>query len=63
MKPKITEADIDRMVAQAGLPLSAEQKRTLYDAYWMMEDMIARVNKPLPPEAEPAHLFVAEEGR
>jgi hypothetical protein len=63
MKPKITEADFDRMIAQAGLPLSAEQKRTLYDAYWMVEDMIARVNKPLSREAEPAHIFVAEEGR
>ena len=36
------------MVAQTGLPLSAEQKRTLYDAYWMLEGMIARVNKPMP---------------
>ncbi|MFI5014304.1 MAG: hypothetical protein ACHQAY_18360 [Hyphomicrobiales bacterium] len=63
MKPKVSEADIDRMVAQAGLPLSADQKRVLYDAYWMLEGMIARVNQPLPREAEPAHLFIVEDVR
>ena len=60
MKPKITEAEFDVVVAQTGLPLSAEQKRTLYDAYWMLEGMIELVNKPMPREAEPAHIFVAE---
>lgn len=63
MKPKVSEADFDRMVAQTGLPLSAEQKRVLYDAYWMLEDMIERVSKPLPREAEPAHLFIVEDVR
>jgi hypothetical protein len=63
MKPKVSEADFDRMVAQAGLPLSADQKRGLYDAYWMLEGMIERVNTPLPREAEPAHLFIVEDVR
>ena len=63
MKSKISEAEVDRMVAQAGLPLSAEQKRALHEAYWMIEGMIERVHKPLPIEAEPAHLFVAEDKR
>jgi hypothetical protein len=60
MKPKITEAEFTVVAAQSGLPLSAEQKRTLYDAYWMIEDMIELVNKPMPREAEPAHIFIAE---
>jgi hypothetical protein len=63
MKTKISEADFDRIIAQAGLKLSAEQKRELHAAYWIMEDLIERVNAPLPPEVEPAHLFTAEEGR
>jgi hypothetical protein len=63
MKPKVSEADFDCMIGQAGLPLSAEQKRVLYDAYWMLEGMIERVNTPLPREAEPAHVFVVEEIR
>ena len=60
MKPSVSEAEFDVMVAQTGLPLSAEQKTTLYDAYWMLEAMIARVNTPMPREAEPAHIFIPE---
>ncbi len=59
MKPKISEAEFDALAVQTGLPLSAEQKATLYDAYWMLEGMIARVNTPMPREAEPAHIFIA----
>ena len=60
MKTSISEAEFDVMVAQTGLPLSPEQKRTLYDAYWMLEAMIARVNKPMALAAEPAHIFIPE---
>ena len=60
MKPKITEAEFEVVAAQTGLPLSVEQKRTLFDAYWMLECMIELVNKPMPREAEPAHIFIAE---
>ena len=60
MKTSISEAEFEVMVAQTGLPLSAEQKRTLYDAYWMLEAMIARVNTPMPLAAEPAHIFIPE---
>jgi hypothetical protein len=60
MKPSISEAEFDVMVKQTGLPLSTEQKAELYDAFWMLEAMIARVNTPLPREAEPAHIFVPE---
>jgi len=60
MKPNISEAEFEVLVARTGLPLSAEQKRTIYDAYWMLEGMIARVNTPMPVELEPAHIFVPE---
>ena len=49
MKPSVTEAEFDAMVKQTGMPLSAEQKATLYDAWWMIEAMIARVTAPMPP--------------
>lgn len=60
MKPSISEAEFEVLVAQTSLPLSPEQKRTIYDAYWMLEGMIARVNTPMPVEVEPAHIFVPE---
>ena len=60
MKPSISEAEFDVLVRQTGLPLSAEQKATLYDVYWMLEAMIDTVNKPMPREIEPAHMFTTE---
>jgi hypothetical protein len=60
MKPGSSEAEFDVMVKQSGLPLSAEQKASLYDAYWMLEAMIVRVNTPMPLEIEPAHIFTPE---
>ena len=60
MKTSVSEADFEVMAAQADLPLSAEQRRTLYDAYGMLEAMITRVNTPMPVEVEPAHIFVSE---
>ena len=60
MKTSVSEADFEVMVAQTGLPLSAEQKRTLYDAYGMLEAMITLVNTPMPVEVEPAHIFIPE---
>ncbi len=60
MKPSISEAEFEVMVKQTGLPLSAEQKAEIYNAYWMLEAMIAKVNAPMPREIEPAHMFTAE---
>jgi hypothetical protein len=60
MKTNVSEAEFEVMVAQTGLPLSAEQRRTLYDAYGMLEAMITLVNTPMPVEVEPAHIFVSE---
>jgi hypothetical protein len=60
MKPSVSEAEFEVMAQQTGLPLDAAQKATLYDAYWMLEAMLERVNAPLPIEAEPAHMFTPE---
>jgi hypothetical protein len=60
MKPSISEAEFEVMAKQTGIPLSAAQKAELYGAYWMLEAMIARVQTPMPREAEPAHIFVPE---
>ena len=60
MRPRITVAEFEVMVAQTGLPLSTEQKVTPYDAYWMLEGTIERVNKPVPLDQEPAHIFLPE---
>jgi hypothetical protein len=60
MKPSVSDAQFDVMVKQTGLPLSAKQKAEIYDNYWMLEAMIAKVTAPMPREIEPAHMFTAE---
>jgi hypothetical protein len=60
MKPAISEAEFEVMVKQTGLPLNAKQKAEIYQNYWMLEAMIARVNTPMPREIEPAHMFTTE---
>ncbi len=60
MKTSVSEAEFDVMAMQTGLPLSAEQKATLYEAYGMLQAMISRVNTPMPREVEPAHMFTPE---
>jgi hypothetical protein len=60
MKPGVSEAEFEVMARQTGLPLSKEQQAALYDVYWMLEAMIDTVNKPMPRELEPAHMFTAQ---
>ena len=60
MKPSVSEAEFEVMAKQTGLPLSSRQKAALYDVYWMLEAMIDTVNRPMPREIEPAHMFTAE---
>ena len=60
MKPNISEAEFEVLAKQTGLPLSAAQKAEIYGAYGILEALIARVQTPLPREAEPAHMFTAE---
>jgi hypothetical protein len=60
MKPNVSDEEFDVIVKQTGLPLSAKQKTEIYDNYWMLEAMIAKVTTPMPREIEPAHVFTAE---
>jgi hypothetical protein len=53
-------AEFEVLVAQAGLPLNAAQKQEIHQAYGLLEGMLARVNTPLPREAEPALTFTPE---
>ena len=41
MKPAISEAAFEVLLAQAGLPLSPEQKQALYEPYGLLEAMLA----------------------
>jgi hypothetical protein len=60
MKPAISEAAFDVLLAQTGIPLTAAQRQALYEPYALVEAMVTLVNKPLPREAEPSHVFVPE---
>jgi hypothetical protein len=60
MPPKLTAAEFEVLVTQAGLPLSPAQKHEIHGAYGLLEAMLARVNTPLPREAEPALIFNPE---
>jgi hypothetical protein len=60
MPPKISMAEFEALVAQAGLPLNAAQKQEIHQNFGLLEAMLARVNTPLPREAEPALTFTPE---
>lgn len=46
--------------AKSGLPLSEAQIATLFQAWPMLQAMMARVSAPLPREAEPSVVFKPE---
>jgi hypothetical protein len=58
--PPIDEAELQRMLARAGLELTPEQVRSLLPGAAIVQRMIERVRAPLPREAEPAVTFKAE---
>jgi hypothetical protein len=60
MKPAISEAAFEVLLAQTGLPLSQQQRHALYEPYALVEAMVALVNKPMPREAEPSLIFIPE---
>jgi len=45
---------------KAGLPLTQQQKETLYKAWPLLNGLIKRATKPLPREAEPSVIFHPE---
>jgi hypothetical protein len=60
MKPNISQAEFEVLIAQTGLPLSAAQRAALYEPYALVEAMVALVSKPMPREAEPSLIFTPE---
>ncbi len=57
----MTLKDFGLFFDKAGLPLSDTQKETLYQAWPMLQGMIARATAPLPREAEPSVVFQPEQ--
>ena len=60
-RQEIDETVLAGMMARAGLNLSAEQVREILPGAAIFQQMIARVNAPLPREAEPALTFNVEQ--
>ncbi len=60
MKPGMTEADFGVLARRTGIPLSAEQIATLYEAQGWVEAMLETLHRPRAPEVEPAHVFAPE---
>ena len=56
-----SEAELARILALNGLLLSPEQVRAIAPGVVIIRAMLARVNAPLPREAEPALIFNAEQ--
>jgi hypothetical protein len=55
------EADLEILLARAGLPHSPQQVRAILPGAEIVRRMVARVNAPLPREAEPAVTFNVEQ--
>jgi len=58
--PKVSKEEFDTLAAQTGLPLSEEQKATLFAVYPTLQALIARATAPMSREAEPSLTFTAE---
>ena len=61
MPPSIDEAQLDAILKRAGLSLTPEQVKGLLPGATIFQGLIARVNAPLPREAEPALTFDVEQ--
>jgi hypothetical protein len=58
---KINEAELAVMLARGGLKLTPDQVRAVLPGAELFREMIARINAPLPREAEPALTFDVEQ--
>ena len=52
--------EFSKLVDQTGLTLTDEQKAVLFEAYPMLQAMVARATPPMPREAEPSVIFLPE---
>ena len=60
--PPVDEAELAAQLKRAGLTLTEVQVKALVPGAAIFREMIARVNAPLPREAEPALTFDVEQG-
>src|SRR5476649_2047223 len=58
---KIDEAELTVLLARGGLKLTPDQVRAILPGAEIVREMIARINAPLPREAEPALTFDVEQ--
>jgi len=59
--PLNDEAALAVLLARAGLPHSPEQVKAILPGAEIIQRLLARVNAPLPREAEPALTFKVEQ--
>ena len=59
--PSIDETELDAILKRAGLTLTQEQVKGILPGAVIFQGLIARVNAPLPREAEPALTFDVEQ--
>ena len=59
--PSIDEAELDAILKRAGLTLTPAQIKGMLPGAVIFQGLIARVNAPLPREAEPALTFDVEQ--
>ncbi|HUB96147.1 MAG TPA: hypothetical protein VL993_09530 [Stellaceae bacterium] len=57
---RLSRADFDALVRRAGLTFDDTKADELYRAYASLETLLARINEPLPLEAEPAVIFTLD---
>ncbi len=60
-QPPINVAELTVMLTRNGLTLTPDQVREILPGAELFRQMIARVNAPLPREAEPALTFNVEQ--
>jgi hypothetical protein len=61
--PPIDEAELAAILKRAGLNLTADQVKGILPGAAIFQGLLARVNAPLPREAEPAVTFDVLQGK
>ena len=59
---RLSRGDFDALLRRAGLTLDRAKADELYGAYRSLEMLLARINQPMPLEAEPEVIFTLEGG-
>ncbi len=60
MPSPVTLQEFSGMLDRAGLTLSDSQKAVLFEAYPLLQKMIARATPEMPREAEPSVMFTSQ---